>query len=156
MEKRIKELDCYEYKLKRHSIITASHGKFTRYTFNNRENQYFISKRQIDGCVLKNEEACDWLFHLNNNNKSGRDNNHLIFLELKDSDLVKQIQQIDSNIRKLKFHNNEFTIHARIVLTKAYNPDIRDDRTKSFIKRIELSGGTVDYRSQELIENKIK
>jgi hypothetical protein len=74
---------------------------------------------------------------------------------LKDSDLIKAIGQIENSINKLGYSKNDFLIHARIVLTKTYSPDINDNRVKKFIKRIQDGGGTVIYKSQRLIENRI-
>lgn len=48
----------------KHSIIIASFGNKTKYEFDNTTKRYTFSKRQIDGCVIKNDTACDWLFEI--------------------------------------------------------------------------------------------
>jgi hypothetical protein len=154
MAKDLSATNCYEYEHKQHSNITAKNGDITRYDFNNKEKQYFFSKRQIDGCVIKHEKACDWLLYFQKGNKEGRENNHLIFVELKGEDLIGAIAQIEKTIKWFNFHDTDFTIHARVVLTKAYAPDVRDNRFLKFVERIKIDKkGTFDFGSQSLNEN---
>ena len=151
METNLEAGTCYEYREKKHSVFEASFAKKTKYEFDNRTAQYAGSKRQIDGCLIKNKKACDWLLELKRNNSSDL----LVFIELKDSDLIKAIDQIENSIKELNNWAGEYIIHARIVLTKTYSPDINDNRMKKFIKAVKAKGGTVVYQSQKLIENQI-
>lgn len=86
--------------------------------------------------------------------KNNVERKHLIFVELKDSDLIKALNQIENTIRILNSLNGKNIVHARIVLTKTYSPDILDNRVQKFIKNIESRKGTVDYASQQLREKK--
>lgn len=150
MDNIVKQNDCYEYKEKKHSAITASFGKKTKYEFDNSKKQYIFSKVQVDQCYIKNKTACDWLLEMNTNRKDEK--SHLIFVELKDSDFIKAVEQIEQTIEDLIDRNNKFIIHARIVLTKTYSPDILDKRVQKFKRKIELLQGTIDYGSQYLKE----
>lgn len=147
--------ECYEYKNKTHSLVEASFGNKTKYEFGNKERRYLVSKLQVDGCLINNGEACDWLFELKKNVERDSSKAILIFVELKDSDLIKAVSQIEKSINDLCNSKDKFQIHARIVLTRTYSPDIRDNRVKKFVKTITAAGGTVEHRSQKYIEDKI-
>ena len=143
---------CYEYEEKGHSLFEASFENKTKYEFPNKKAQYIGSKQQLDGCLVKNMKSCDWLFSFKRDNNKGVDT-LLVFVELKDSDLINAIDQIESSIKHWGGVKKGFSIHARIVLTKTYSPDINDNRVLKFKKIIELAGGTVVYKSQKLVEN---
>ena len=64
------------------------------------------------------------------------------FIELKGSDLIKAIEQIESTIPQIKGDIAEYKINARIVLTKQRTPDLIDSKMRNFEGKIKKMGGT--------------
>ena len=106
------------------STISLSLGKKTSYIANNigksKVSVMNLDKVNIDG------EKTDYII------EKGEDK--LIFVELKDSDIIKAIGQIDNTIESLiaNSRKSSIIILARIIPTKVYSPDLRDNRFKRF------------------------
>lgn len=100
------------------------------------------SKRQItviavDGCCIKNREACDYLM------LAGEEDAYLI--ELKGSHVIKAIQQIHATLDVLEKHLRPRTIHARIVPTRVPSPNLLATHEIKLRKRL---GGDKRYKAQ--------
>ncbi len=75
-------------------------------------------------------------------------------IELKGSDLIHAIRQINTTLNHLSRDLADFTkINARIVLTKVNTPDLKSSDLIKLEKRIRQLGGTLDYKAKVLSEN---
>lgn len=95
------------------SIITLSDAKSKCVYIGNNNNKKLITHYLIDGHVISSSEIkkCDHLL-LNKSDKNA------IFIEIKGSDLLAAIEQITVTVDKLKDELKEYSIFARIVLTR--------------------------------------
>jgi hypothetical protein len=83
-------------------------------------------------------KQCDYLF-------LSCDTNLAFFIELKGSDLLQAIDQLDQSIDRYRHRVAGFAINARIVLSRVQTPDIRSSKRLRFEKKIKDLGGTVRF-----------
>lgn len=81
---------CGECKAVKDPIIVRSENRRTIRILNNA--RIVVNIMKIDGCVKKNETACDWLFI-----PEGHTN---VFVELKGSDVNHGLLQLETSIRE--------------------------------------------------------
>ncbi len=75
------------------------------------------------------------------------------FVELKGSDLLKAIDQINSTIDELLKKLENHLINARIVLTKVRVPNLRNNPNMiKFEKRLRKYGGSLELKVSKLQE----
>jgi len=138
--------ECFIETEKQHSEFVAIDKKNnkTEYRIKNK-SKLFISKIKADSenCI-KEDGLCDFIFTIGKT-KSVED---YFLIELKNSDLIKAVNQIDKTIKFLKLEKEK--VSARVILTKTHAPDIIDNRVKKFKNKIQLGGGTFKHHSQYL------
>jgi hypothetical protein len=93
---------------------------------------------QVDGCLIPDNDKvkCDFLL-LACNEKDKSDKN-AYFIELKGTDFLHGIDQLENSIKILSHELNDFSLNARIVVTKIYSPDLRNSkmiRLERFLKQ---------------------
>lgn len=127
-------------------IITAAEKK-SKYTLNNPQ-RWEVCKISVDGCVIDSnlEYKCDYLF------LSCQDTSKAFFVELKGSDLIHAIDQVDKSIDRLLVNLGGYAINARIVLTRVQSPDIRTPKYKKFHQKIKQLGGTFEHKNLVMVE----
>ncbi|GHV21179.1 hypothetical protein FACS189428_1170 [Clostridia bacterium] len=119
--------------------------KRSKYTYENRSLDQ-ITKYRVDGNLISEGKKCDFLL-LNCEKKKA------YFIELKGSDLHQAIDQITTTIDMLKNSLSDFTICARIVLTRVNSTCLEDLKYKTLKKKVkELNGGDLKQESNQLIE----
>jgi hypothetical protein len=94
---------------------------------------------EIDGCYITDGIRCDYLAV----NYSGL---AAYFVELKGSDLLHAVDQIEATINLLRSDLNGFSIFARIVATKIAVPNLRNNpKVLKLQKRLKSRNGDLRY-----------
>lgn len=109
------------------------YGEKTNYVLLNNSKRK-VAKYIVDDCLLKSytkDEKCDYLFVCNEQQKK-----LAILVELKGSNILKAIKQIDSTLNLLKRNLETFPIVARIVSTRVKTPFITEKSYKSLYKKL--------------------
>ena len=123
-----------EYEDNRKIIVVRDKGEKSEYRGNN-DSEKLVAKYRVDGGLIEDGKKCDYLL-LDKNGSIA------YFIELKGSDLIKAIEQIESTIPQIKGDIAEYKINARIVLTKQRTPDLIDSKMRNFEGKIKKMGGT--------------
>lgn len=76
-----------------YTIRVSVEENATKATFSNPAKKKF-TKTQIDGCLVKNQTACDWLIV--------RDSKDGVLVELKGSDVAHALDQIEASFKFLR------------------------------------------------------
>jgi hypothetical protein len=111
-------------------------------------------KIRVDGCLITIGTRCDFLI-LNCCDKTA------FFVELKGSDLVKSIRQIDASITQLSEQLKDFKLYARSVLRKVRSPALNSSDERKLKKKLRKINGSDDkcklviYKSGGKMEEKI-
>ncbi len=144
--------DCLEFI--NHSTIVIKDDQVkgknvskSQYKGINKSRKYFC-KYHVDECILSQKQGkqCDFLL-INNEEPI------CYFIELKGSDLIKAIEQLDKSIDDLYENVKDCKINARIVLTKVNAPDLRNTKYIRLQKKLKKYGGTLKQQSRILEEN---
>ncbi len=136
--------ECEHFSDNRPTIVLKE--KKSKYIGKNNESKNFTSIK-VDGCLIEeNLKQCDFLL-LNCDQ-------HLAYLiELKGSDLLQAIRQIDKSLDKLAARLKLFqSINARIVLTKTPAPDINSTEEIRLKKRLKKMKGNLKRGNSPLEE----
>ena len=72
-------------------------------------------------------------------------------VELKGSDLLKAVKQIDASLNALRLQE-ELAINARIVLTRVNSIALRDTQYLRLKKRMKSLGGSLKQQTQQMQE----
>lgn len=123
-----------EYEDNRKIVVARDKGEKSEYRGNN-NSEKLVAKYRVDGGLIKDGAKCDYLLLDKNESRA-------YFIELKGSDLIKAIEQIESTIPQIKGDIPEYKINARIVLTKQRTPDLIDSKMRNFDGKIKKMGGT--------------
>ena len=97
--------------------------------------------------IADNDAKCDFLL-LNCEQKQS------YFIELKGSDLIRAIEQIDKSIDKLKNELLGFSFFARIVVSRINTIDLKSTKLLSLEKKVKLLKGNLK-KSSRLLEETI-
>jgi hypothetical protein len=132
-------------------VVCKDENSRTEYRYENKALDE-LSKYRVDGCLIKDEsegERCDFL--LENCTKK-----ILYFVELKGSDLIRAVKQINHSIDVLygDFENEKYAVHARIVVTRVSVPNLENN--SYFVKlqkKVKKLNGEVRYRAEKYIEH---
>ncbi len=137
---------CFDFINQKHAIVVFSDRRSaTTFIYENR-NSDSLSKYRIDGCLITDNGAkCDYL--LLNCNKSIS-----YFIELKGSDLIRAVDQIDRSIDLLIDSLTDFTVFARIVLTRVNTTDLKSAKYLRLEKRIQGLGGNLKKQCRQMTE----
>lgn len=110
-------------------------------------NKHLVCLARIDGCLITEGLKCDYLLLKLNDEKA-------YFIELKGSDLLHAIDQLDRSIEVLKAKILSFQLNARIVLSKVYAPDLKSNKFKRLEKKLMKSGGSI-LKKEKVLEEEI-
>jgi hypothetical protein len=129
----------------RTTVICKDKGSKPQYIYENQTPDY-LSKYRVDGGLIDDAGAkCDYL--LLNCNKS-----QSFFIELKGSDIIHAIEQIDRSIDLLKDKLAGLSVFARIVVTRVNTIDLIDTKYLRLKKKVERLNGNLLHKSRELRE----
>jgi hypothetical protein len=99
-----------------------------------------IKGLRVDDCLITDGLKCDYLLIIEAEEK-------LYFIELKGSDLVKAVDQINTSLDKLLPSIDHKIVSGRIVLSKVNTPDLRHSRLLKLRQRLKQLNGTLEYKS---------
>ena len=137
---------CFEFVNQQHATVVCSdHKSTTNFIYDNRSSDE-LTKYRIDGCLIADAGAkCDFLLLNCTKNES-------FFIELKGSDLIRAVEQIDRSIDMLLSSVNDFSINARIVLTRVNTTDLRNTKYLKLEKKIKRLRGNLKKQSRQMTE----
>ncbi len=131
---------CQKHSDKRKTVVLRDpKGGRSEYRAQN-PKQRTVTVLEVDGCCIKQDEACDFLMLA--------DNDDAWLIELKGSDVIKAIQQINATLDVLEKKLQPRAIHARIVPTRFPTPNIVTMHEQKLRKRL---GGKEQYRCQNRV-----
>lgn len=136
-------VECLEYQDKRSKIV-VSELKST-YIGNNKKQKEFCLYR-VDACLIgEGEKKCDYLLLDANAFNS-------YFVELKGSDLIAAVEQIDATLTTFNIKLKNFTPFGRIVLTRVNTTQLRSPKYLKLQKRLKDKGGDLKQQTNILEE----
>lgn len=138
--------NCFEFTGQENKIVTCTDAKSsTKYIYQN-DSQDILSKYKVDGCLIDDEDSkCDFL--LLNCTKGIS-----YFVELKGSDLIKAVEQIDRSINVLHKDFKEYSVEARIVLTRVNTTDLKSSKLIRLESRLKKLNGKLIKQTRQLTE----
>ena len=120
-------------------------GHPAEYRYINQSANHLAKYRVDGGLISDNEAKCDFLL-LNCEQKQS------YFIELKGSDLIRAIEQIDRSIDKLKSYLPGFAFFARIVLTRVNTTDLKSAKFLSLEKKLKTLKGDLKKQNGSMKE----
>lgn len=137
---------CYDFVAEKRKIVTfTDKNSKTTFIFEN-EKQDELTKYRVDGCLIDDKDSkCDFLLLNCTQQKS-------YFIELKGSDLLKAIAQIERSIEVLHSHFQNFAVEARIVLTRTNTTDLKSTKLVKFEKKLKELNGSLRRQNKEMRE----
>ena len=150
--KTIPECNCksfssnFEFQHDNRMIVSfKDKGHSTEYRCMNHSVNH-LAKYRIDGGLIPDNNAkCDFLL-LNCEQKQS------YFIELKGSDIVRAIEQIDRSIDILKDELLDFAFFARIVLSRVNTIDLKNIKLLKLEKKVKSLKGDLKKQSRLLEE----
>ena len=126
----------YEFRHEqRKTVVCTDKGSKVKYIYKNKSLS-FLSKYKVDGGLITNGSKCDYLL-LNCNKRRA------FFIELKGCNLIKAVEQIDRSVDLLKSYISEYSIFARIVLTRVNTTDLKNTKLVKLKKKVESLKGNL-------------
>lgn len=133
----------FEFQHDNRSLVSITDkGSSTEYRYNNKESDH-LAKYRIDGGLITEGVKCDYLL-LNCEKK------HSIFIEIKGSDLIHAVEQIDRSIDLLKTKMTDFSFFARIVLTRVNTTDLKNTSLLKLEKKMKSLNGNLIKKNKIL------
>jgi hypothetical protein len=117
----------------------------TEYRYENKTGDHLAKYRIDGGLIADNGEKCDYLL-LNCEKRAS------YFIELKGSDIIKAVEQIERSIEVLGSSLKSFIINARIVCTRINTINLRDPRVLRLEKKVRGFKGDLKKQTRQLIE----
>ena len=145
---------CQEYCDHRTKIVLRDKKGKSQFLVNN-PNRYQVCCLLIDGCLIESqeEEKTDFLL-LKCPKKEIDESSIAFFVELKGSNLIKAVRQINNSLNILLPKLGEYSIiNGRIVTTRIDKIDLGHTEYKALEKRLKKLNGTLDKRSILMEEN---
>jgi hypothetical protein len=135
-----------EFQHKNEKIVTVrDKGHSTEYRYKNQSSNH-LAKYRVDGGLISDDGAkCDFLL-LNCEQKQS------YFIELKGSDLVQAVKQIDRSVDLLKYKLIDFSIFARIALTRVNTTSLTKIEFLRLEKKVKSLKGNLKKKSRLLEE----
>lgn len=132
---------CFEFIKQKNKVVTCSDKKpSTKYIYTNNSLDE-LSKYIVDGCLIDDDGAkCDFLL-LNCNKEIS------YFIELKGSDLIRAVEQIDRSIDILHKDFKSFSVEARIVLTRVNTTDLKSAKLIRLESKLRKLNGKLIKKS---------
>lgn len=129
----------------RSRVIIKDKGHSTEYRYLNQSSNHLAKYRVDNGLIADNDAKCDFLL-LNCEQKKS------YFIELKGSNLIHAIDQIDRSIDELKSQLSEFSIFARIVVTRVNTIDLKNTKFLKLDKKVKSLKGDLKKQTRLLEE----
>lgn len=117
----------------------------TEYRYKNQSSNRLAKYRVDGGLISDNGAKCDFLL-LNCEQKQS------YIIELKGSDLIRAIEQIDRSIDKLKINLPGFAFYARIVLTRINTIDLKHTKLIKLENKVKSLKGDLKKQTRLLEE----
>lgn len=138
--------NCFEFAEQKIKIVTCTDRKSsTKYIYEN-DSLDTLSKYRVDGCIINDEDSkCDYLL-LNCTKKIS------YFVELKGSDLIKAVEQINRSIDILHKDFIEYSVEARIVLTRVNTTDLKSTKLIKLESKLKKLNGKLIKQTRQLTE----
>ncbi|GHV65581.1 hypothetical protein FACS1894199_06640 [Bacteroidia bacterium] len=134
-----------EFQHEEHKIVTFKDKGTSEYKYTNKSSNH-LAKYIVDGKLIADKGAkCDFLL-LNCEQKQS------YFIELKGSDMIRAIEQIDRSIDLLKPNLADFAFFARIVLTKVATIDSKSTKLVKLEKKLKSLKGNLKKQTRLLQE----
>ncbi|MBB6004945.1 hypothetical protein [Arcicella rosea] len=134
---------CVEFNDTRRIAVFKDDKESREFIVNNLRNKS-LKKYRVDNCLISEGEKCDYLLVV--------EDEKLYFIELKGSDLIKAVSQINTSLDKLLSSFSHNAVNGIIVLSKVNTPDLRDTRLIKLSKRLKELNGTLVYGSKKMEE----
>ncbi len=147
MKDRIK--NCEIFRDNRSTPSVSENGK--TFQLDNKESKVEVVGIKVDGCVFTKKDGikCDYLLGVESKKK-------LFYIELKGTDIIKAIEQIETTISKTKSFYPNWVYEARIVLGNRV-PGVTDRRQYDCLSNIvKPSGGRIIIKHQDLYKEPYK
>lgn len=136
----------FEFQHDNRRIVTfKDRGHSTEYRYLNQSSNHLAKYRVDNGLIADTEAKCDFLL-LNCEQKKS------YFIELKGSDLIHAIDQIDRSIDELKSHLSDFAFYARIVVTRVNTIDLKNTKFLKLDKKVKSLKGDLKKQTRLLEE----
>ncbi len=137
---------CAEFENQNRKTVTCTDKRSsTSYLYSNKSLDE-LSNFRVDRCLINdNQNKCDFLL-LNFTKKKS------FFIELKGSDLIKAVDQINRSIDILHADFPNFSVNARIVLTRVNTTDLKSIKLIKLEKRLQKLNGNLIKQSRILTE----
>ena len=120
-------------------------GHSTEYRYKNQSSNH-LAKYRVDGGLISDDGAkCDFLLLVCEQKQS-------YFIELKGSDMIRAIEQIDRSIDKLKTDLSNFAFFARIVLSRINTTDLKSTKFLKLEKKVKSLKGDLKKTNRLLEE----
>lgn len=119
------ELRKEDYLGDTHKKVYVSAEKGRKHIANNPAGRYEVRQYRLDGEIVKNEVCCDFLL-LNDTYLNA------YYIELKGSDLVHAVEQVEAGRRIFKDSLKDYTSYFRIVTSKTRTQDLHSTRFRHF------------------------
>jgi len=129
----------------RNIVPCKDKGHSTEYRYKNQSSNHLAKYRVDGGLILDDGAKCDFLL-LNCEQKQS------YFIELKGSDIIRAIEQIDRSIDKLKADLSDFAFYARIVLSRVNTIDLKHTKLLRLEKKVESLKGDLKKQTRLLEE----
>jgi hypothetical protein len=138
--------NCFEFVEQKNKVVTCTDRKSsTKYIYKN-DSLDSLSKYRVDGCLINDDDSkCDYLL-LNCTKEVS------YFVELKGSDLIKAVEQIDRSIDILHKDFKEYSVEARIVLTRVNTTDLKSSKLIRLESKLKKLNGKLIKQTRQLTE----
>lgn len=138
--------NCFEFAEQKNKIVTFTDVRSsTKYIYEN-DSLDELTKYRVDGCLINDDNSkCDYLL-LNCTKEVS------YFVELKGSDLTKAVEQIDRSIDILHKDFKEYSVEARIVLTRVNTTDLKSTKFIRLERKLKSLNGKLIKKTRLLTE----
>ena len=138
--------NCFEFAEQKNKIVTCTDAKSnTKFIYEN-DSLDELTKYRVDGCLINDDNSkCDYLL-LNCTKEVS------YFVELKGSDLIKAVEQIDRSIDILHKDFKEYSVEARIVLTRVNTTDLKSTKLIRLENKLRKLNGNLIKKTRQLTE----
>lgn len=120
LEKAVSE--CEEYPAK---VVSRDKGSPCRHIAINPGRKFALRQYQLDGKLIKQQRCCDYLL-LNDTKKKA------YFIELKGSDMLTGIRQLESTGSYMKQELAAYTFFYRLVTSRVNTHDVKSNEFRKF------------------------
>lgn len=138
--------NCFEFVEQKNEIVTFTDERSkTEYIYINSSLDE-LTKYRVDGCLINDDNSkCDYLL-LNCTKEIS------YFVELKGSDLIKAVEQIDRSRDILHKDFKEYSVEARIVLTRVNTTDLKSTKLIRLESKLKKLNGKLIKKTRQLTE----